>query len=128
MVTFLKHQLSNHYRLMRDGHVNQTDEKCCKNVLVQWSAFINGSSNSKVPNLFKITANDRPTCIVGKVTPTRKLANQFENKAILMAAPRGPCRNNSATINQGMEATNTTNFMRPIKWVLFKMVEIEKQK
>ena len=41
--------------------------------------------------------------MIGNVIPTIKLLNQFKKPAIDMAGGRGPCLNNSAPINCGMD-------------------------
>ena len=46
------------------------------------------------------------TCILGKAYPTTKLATQLMRTDILMAAGRGPCENNSATISHGIDPVN----------------------
>ena len=52
------------------------------------------------------TADNSFTCNRGNVNPTKKFADQLMKNAILIAAPRGPCENNSATISHGIDPVN----------------------
>lgn len=43
------------------------------------------------------------TFIIGNTSPTMKFVLQFTSTAIDIAAGRGPCENNSAVINHGID-------------------------
>ena len=51
-----------------------------------------------------------------------KLANQFTATAILVAIGRGPCLNNSATRNQGIEPAIKTNIFNNSMYRVHKKV------